>query len=292
MSEKVVRQLASLEQSVRRLEASLDRGIKSIIEELRSIQGEFKNTRKEMGRRLLALLAQQITLDYIEISSRENAIKKQLSYMEQKTEEARRIVRERFKEVINSYLGVVRDYLSQFLNMSEGEFMILQKLLIAERRAESIHELIKPSWINDELVRAALGFDMNARAENLETLISNLERIRTIFIAQRESLGAAGRTISNYSLPSGITEPGTILYLPFLVVELEVDGKTLVGIKRPLDSDAPLVKLLADQVLRVRSEYAMEVSKEDLEQIAEKIATLAVTADEKKLFEKVKVEVV
>ncbi|MEM1522436.1 MAG: hypothetical protein QXU69_05385 [Thermofilaceae archaeon] len=292
MSEKVVRQLASLEQSVRRLEASLDRGIKSIIEELRSIQGEFKNTRKEMGRRLLALLAQQITLDYIEISSRENAIKKQLSYMEQKTEEARRIVRERFKEVINSYLGVVRDYLSQFLNMSEGEFMILQKLLIAERRAESIHELIKPSWINDELVRAALGFDMNARAENLETLISNIERIRTIFIAQRESLGAAGRTISNYSLPSGITEPGTILYLPFLVVELEVDGKTLVGIKRPLDSDAPLVKLLADQVLRVRSEYAMEVSKEDLEQIAEKIATLAVTADEKKLFEKVKVEVV
>ncbi|MEM2474838.1 MAG: hypothetical protein QW407_02840 [Thermofilaceae archaeon] len=292
MSEKVVRQLASLEQSVRRLEASLDRGIKSIIEELRSIQGEFKNTRKEMGRRLLALLAQQITLDYIEISSRENAIKKQLSYMEQKTEEARRIVRERFKEVINSYLGVVRDYLSQFLNMSEGEFMILQKLLIAERMAESIHELIKPSWINDELVRAALGFDMNARAENLETLISNIERIRTIFIAQRESLGAAGRTISNYSLPSGITEPGTILYLPFLVVELEVDGKTLVGIKRPLDSDAPLVKLLADQVLRVRSEYAMEVSKEDLEQIAEKIATLAVTADEKKLFEKVKVEVV
>ncbi|MEM0460275.1 MAG: hypothetical protein QXZ31_10445 [Thermofilaceae archaeon] len=291
-SERVVQQLASVERAVRRLEESFNRGIKSVIEELRSIQGEFKAARKEIGGRLIELLAQQIALDYVEIESREDAIRKQLRYMEQKTEEARRIFRDRFKEILSSYLGVVRDYLSQFLDMSEGEFAILGKLLAAEQKAEATYRLVKPSWINDELVKAALGFDVKTRAENFESLVSDLEKMHSTFVAQRESLSSAERVISSYSFPADTATPGTVLYLPVLIVELEVDGKTLVGVKKPLDSEAPLARLVADEAFRARSEYVLETSEEDLKQIAERITTLARTDDEKRLFESVRIEVV
>ena len=287
----LARQLASVEQAIRNLDVSFDRGIESIIRELRTTREELKTARKEMGIKLLALMVQHITSDYLEIVSREKALEQQVSYMEQKTEEARKFFYERLREILNNYLEVVRDYLLQFLNMSEEEFAILQKFLMAEQRVELIRELIKPGWVNEELMKVVLGFDVKTRTENLETLISDLERIRITLISQKESLNAVKKVISDYSLPSNVAEPGTVLYLPILIVESEVNGQKFIGIKKPLDGDAPLTRLLADEAFQVRDEYILEVSKKDLEQIFKKITTLASTANEKKLFEKVKVEV-
>jgi hypothetical protein len=247
---------------------------------------------QELQRARRELLATMIASEYARVVARKLSLRSQLNYLSRKFEEVSELFYDRYRTLVVEYLKNIRDYLRQFLDMAEPEFSVLRKVASCVKSSESFAELVEPTWIDEELVEVVVGADLKARVEDMKQLVSSMEELYRKLSTQAELRKSVFEVIERHSLPTQLAKPGTVLYLPVLVVEVEVDGRKLSWTQTPFDSKAPLALALASEAYNLREKHAIKLGAEEKEKIVAKLATMAKDPEERKLIEGAEVEVV
>lgn len=283
LAEEVAQTRAEVSAARKELRTEISATRKELAEELVS-------TRRELGARLVGIIAYHLASEYARVKSKGDALRRQVEGLRGKLEEARRVFQERFKGVLSDYLKASRDYLSQFLGMAEQEFYVLNKLLRAADTAEDVYRVVRPEWVNEELVKSVLELDVKSRVEDLASLTERLEEMRGLLLSQRESLENLRKISARYSMPGGLAKPGLVLYLPVLVVEAYAGSTKVTRVVTPLGTTTPFTERLAKLALEVKDSYPRALSAEELRLISKKLSTLATSDAERKLFERMSVK--
>jgi len=257
---------------------------RELISRVGGLHQELQKTRRE-------LLATIIASEIARVFARKLSLRSQLNYLSRKFEEVSEIFYDRYRTLVIEYLKNIRDYLRQFLDMAEPEFSVLRKVAGYAKNSDSFAELVEPTWIDEELVEVVVGADLRARVEDMKQLVSSMEELYRKLSAQAELRKSVFKVLEKHSLPTQLAKPGTILYLPILVVEVEVDGRKLSLTQTPFDSKAPLALALASEAYNRREKHTMKLGAGEREKIVAKLSTLAKDPEERKLIEEAEVEV-
>lgn len=255
---------------------------------IRTIDDSTNAINENINRSMVAVISESIMKEYASAYSKIITSTLQLNILRRRYEEVMQRYYNHYKNIIIDYLRNIRDFLSQFINMSEQEFSILKKLLRLAKVAEDIHNEVKPDWINKELIEVVLGSNVKRRLDDLSNFTDRLREIHGKLTEAENVINNIDNLLKSMQLPIDIDDD-VVVYVPVTIVEVEVDGNSHSYALKPSELNSEVLDSLVKRAYDIKNDYPWKINEEDIGNILSRLRSIAENDDERELINKVKV---
>ncbi len=237
---------------------------------------------------IITTISESIIKEYANAYSKVITSRLQLDVLKERLKEVNQRYYSNYKNIIIDYLRNIRDFLNQFLNMSEQEFNILRRLLKLAKAADDIHNEVKPDWINKELIEAVFDSNIKKRLEDLDDFARRLRVIHDKLVEVENSINDAENLLKGMQLPIDIDDD-VIIRVPITVVEVEVNGNSRSYVLKPNELNSEVLDSLVERASEVKDNYSWKINESDITSILRRLQSIAKGDDEYELLNKIKV---
>ncbi|RLE80147.1 MAG: hypothetical protein DRJ52_07015 [Thermoprotei archaeon] len=256
---------------------------------LDAILDEVEKTRLDVAARLILFKSALLAIDYLRYDAREKALLEYLSFLESKMKESENILKEKYAEVIKDYLNLIENILDQFMRISSGEFEILQHTLKLEKDVSFLYDLLKPEYVDRDIVDLAMQVDVDKRLKSIQRIKDRLSKAAKMLEEASTSVDRLKKSIADYEFDSiRKVKNKAYLFLPVLRVEVCLDGRKESIITGPVlrkGSISALSTKAAKTVSFFIENFPATITKRELAEIKKRVLKLATSDDEVRLIE-------
>ncbi|MGC8987703.1 hypothetical protein [Infirmifilum sp.] len=299
---------SSIEREIGRLESVIDR----LLDEVRNLRGdvqdlskligvklgevssELARTRLDLSARLLLVSTTLSLTSYITAVARLEALKKFSAELNKRVPEIVRMYREKILEILQDYLSAAKHFFGQFVRRAELDFQLMREAINLEKTVSEFYKRLSPEYVDAELVSLVVDEDTERRAHAIKEIASRLEEARTLLEEASMLRHNFQQMLERYSFRGIPSEENTILLVPVLKAEAQLNGvfeSRIIAPSEDWEKETKLTKSLQSYASSVPTWEDIEITQDNIAEAKKILLNLAKSPDEKDLIEKMSIGV-